>query len=115
LAFAADAGAFATLGGEYVGVTGVGIAPAQVGVQVAGEHRVVGMVGAAEDEGAQRPELRLEAPLSSAIGVVWLETFRVGDLRRWWSAHMRRMTTLASSRFWRGGLLGGLVLDALAA
>jgi hypothetical protein len=32
---AADAGAFAALGGEYIGVAGVGVAPAQIGVELA--------------------------------------------------------------------------------
>jgi hypothetical protein len=41
----ADAGAFAALGGQHVGVSGVGVAPAQVGVQVAGQDDVVGVVG----------------------------------------------------------------------
>jgi hypothetical protein len=45
VAFAAHAGAFAALGGEDVGVSGVGVAPAQVGVQVAGQDNVVGVVG----------------------------------------------------------------------
>jgi hypothetical protein len=58
LAFAADAGAFAALGGEHVGVAGVVVAPAQVVLHLAGQHGVIGMVGAAEDEGPQRPELR---------------------------------------------------------
>jgi hypothetical protein len=35
LAFAADAGAFATLGGQYVGVAGVGVSPTQVRLHVA--------------------------------------------------------------------------------
>ena len=40
LAFAADAGAFAALGGQDVGVAGVGVTPAQVGLQFPGEHGV---------------------------------------------------------------------------
>ena len=35
LAFAADAGALASLGGQHVGVAGVGVAPAQVVLQLA--------------------------------------------------------------------------------
>ena len=54
-----DSGAFAALGGEEVGVAGVGVAPAQVGVQAAGEDGVVGVVGVVQDELAQRPEVRL--------------------------------------------------------
>ena len=57
LAFAADAGAFLALGGEDVGVAGVGIAPAQVRLQPPSQDRVVGVVRGAHDEGAQRPEL----------------------------------------------------------
>jgi hypothetical protein len=42
LAFAADAGAFAALGREDVGVAGVGVAPGQVVLQAAaGQQRVV--------------------------------------------------------------------------
>src|SRR6266545_1835149 len=59
LAFAADAGAFAALRGEDVGVAGVGVAPPQVCLQVAGERGVVGRVRAGHGEGAQRPELWL--------------------------------------------------------
>jgi hypothetical protein len=57
LAFAADPGAFPALGGEDVGVAGVGVAPVQVGVQGAGGRRVVGVVGAGDEEGADRAEL----------------------------------------------------------
>ena len=39
LAFAADAGSFAALGGQDVGVAGVGVAPAQVVLQSAGQRR----------------------------------------------------------------------------
>jgi hypothetical protein len=38
LAFAADAGAFAALGGQHAGVAGVGITPAQAGLQLAGQR-----------------------------------------------------------------------------
>jgi restriction endonuclease Mrr len=41
-AFAADAGAFATLGGQDVGVAGVGIAPAQILLQPADPANVHG-------------------------------------------------------------------------
>ena len=51
LAFAADAGAFAVLGGQDVGVAGVGVAPPEVGLQVTGEHGVVGVVGVGHREG----------------------------------------------------------------
>src|SRR5579863_876179 len=60
LAFGADAGAFAALGGQDVGVACVGVAPAQVVLQPAGQDGVAGMVRAADDEGAQRPEVRFD-------------------------------------------------------
>ncbi|GGO75950.1 hypothetical protein GCM10012289_52220 [Nonomuraea cavernae] len=47
LAFAADAGTFTTLGSQHVGVAGVGVTPAQVGLQLTGQDGVIGMVGAA--------------------------------------------------------------------
>ena len=42
LAFAADSGAFAALRGEDVGVAGVGVAPAQVVLQLAGQDAWLG-------------------------------------------------------------------------
>ena len=42
------------------GVAGVVVAPAQVGVQPAGEHGVVRVVGVVEDEVAQRPEVTVD-------------------------------------------------------
>ena len=68
VAFAADAGAFAALGGEDVGVAGVGVAPAQVALQPAGQHQVVGVVRGAEDEGAHRPELGLDGVGPGGVG-----------------------------------------------
>ena len=53
-------GAFAALRGEQVGVSGVGVAPAQVGVQPTGQHGVVGVLGVVEHELAQRPEVRFD-------------------------------------------------------
>ena len=44
LAFAANTGAFAALGGQHVGVAGVGVAPAQVVLQAPGQHGVIGLV-----------------------------------------------------------------------
>lgn len=44
LALAADAGAFAALGGQDVGVAGVGGAPSQVGLEAAGEGALAGVV-----------------------------------------------------------------------
>ena len=49
---AACAGAFAVLGGDDVGVAGVGVAPAQVCLELVGQHGVVGVVRPAYDEGA---------------------------------------------------------------
>jgi len=55
LAFAADLGAFAALGGQDIGVAGVGVAPPQVVLEIAGEDGVVGVVAATHDEVAQGP------------------------------------------------------------
>lgn len=52
LAFAADAGALAALGGEDVGVAGAGVVPAQIGLQPPGRRGVIGVVSAGDDEGA---------------------------------------------------------------
>ena len=57
VAFAADPGAFSALCGEDVGIAGVGVAPAQVGLQPARQHGLVGVIGCAHGEGAQRPNL----------------------------------------------------------
>jgi hypothetical protein len=59
LAFAADADAFTPLGGQHLEVAGVGVTPAQVVLQFAGQYGVVGVVGGAEREAAQRADLRL--------------------------------------------------------
>ena len=50
LAFAADAGAFAALGGQEVGVAGVGVAPAQVILHAAGQDGVAAVVRATQDK-----------------------------------------------------------------
>jgi hypothetical protein len=60
LAFAADAGAFAALGGQHAGVAGVGITPAQAGLQLAGQRGVIPVVRATHHKGAYRTELRLD-------------------------------------------------------
>jgi hypothetical protein len=60
MAFAADAGALASLGGQDVGVAGVGVAPAQVGLELTGLHGVAGVIRGTHDKGAQRTELRLD-------------------------------------------------------
>ena len=41
LAFAADAGAFAALRGQDVGMAGVGVAPGEIVLQAAGQHGVI--------------------------------------------------------------------------
>ena len=60
LAFAADAGPLAALGGQDVGVACVGVAPAQVVLQPAGQRGVIPVVRVAHDKGADWPELRLD-------------------------------------------------------
>jgi hypothetical protein len=57
---AADASPFAALSGQDIGVTGVGVAPAQVLLELAGQHGVVAVIRAAHNEGADRTELRLD-------------------------------------------------------
>jgi len=69
VAFAADAGSFAALGGQDVRVAGVGVTPGQVLLKEAGEHGVVRVVRAAHDEGAQWPELRLGLAHEALVGV----------------------------------------------
>src|SRR5271154_6134221 len=59
LAFAAEAGAFAALGGQHAGVAGVGT-PAQGALQPAGQRGMARVVRAAHDKGAYRTELRLD-------------------------------------------------------
>jgi hypothetical protein len=49
-------GAFTSLGGEDVGMAGVLVAPAQVGVQDSGLDGVVGVVRVGEGELPQRPK-----------------------------------------------------------
>jgi hypothetical protein len=44
LALPAEARAFAALGGQHAGVAGVGIAPAQAGLQLAGQRGVIPVV-----------------------------------------------------------------------
>jgi len=69
LAFAADAGAFAALGGQHAGVAGVGITPAQAGLQLAGQRGVIPVVRAAHDKGAYRTGLRLGLAQDAFAGV----------------------------------------------
>ena len=54
-----DPGSFAALCGEELGGSGVGVAPAEVGLQPAGEHDVVGIVGVVQHELAQGTEVTL--------------------------------------------------------
>ena len=68
VALATDPGSFAALGGQHIGMAGMGVAPAQMGLQRAGEHHMVGVIGAAENEGAQRPEVRLDGVGSGGVG-----------------------------------------------
>ena len=42
------------------GVAGVVISPAQIGVQAAGQHRVVGVIGVVQHEVASRTEVALD-------------------------------------------------------
>ncbi|GGZ40073.1 hypothetical protein GCM10010344_00640 [Streptomyces bluensis] len=56
---AVDAGAFAPLGGQDVGVAGVGVAPAQVGVQGSELDPAVRMVRLGGRELLRRSEVRL--------------------------------------------------------
>jgi hypothetical protein len=61
-------GAFAALGGQDVGVAGVGVAPAQVTLEFAGLDGVVGVVGVGEGELPQRAELRLDGVGPGGVG-----------------------------------------------
>ena len=47
----------------------MGVAPARVGVQLAGQRGVIPVVRAAHDEGAQWPELRLGLAHEALVGV----------------------------------------------
>ena len=94
LAFAADAGAFAALGGQHVGVAGVGITPAQVRLQPPGQRGVVRVVRVAHDEGPQGTEVRLD---------------RVGPRRV-----RRRERSSTFSRFAQRRIAGVLFADRLS-
>ena len=82
LALAADAGPFAALGGQDVGVAGVGVAPAQAGLELAGQHGVAGMIRAAHDKSADWPELRLGLAQDALTGVKHSSTFSRPAQRR---------------------------------
>ena len=75
LAFAADAGAFAALGGQHVGVAGVGITPAQVVLQLAGQRGVIPVVRAAHDKGAYRWSAPIGLAQDAFVGVKHSSTF----------------------------------------
>jgi hypothetical protein len=81
LAFA-DAGALAALSGQDIGVTGVGVAPAQVLLELAGQHGVAGVIRAAHDKGAQGSELRLGLAHDAFVGVKHNSTFSRPAQRR---------------------------------
>lgn len=65
-----DASAFLVFGGQDVAVTGVGVgvAPAQAGVQGPGLHGVVGVVGVGDGELPQRSEVRLNRVRPRGVG-----------------------------------------------
>ena len=75
LAFAADAGPFAALGGQHAGVAGAGITPAQVVLQPASQDVMVRVVRAAHDKGPQRPEARLGLAHDALVGVTYNPVF----------------------------------------
>ncbi len=56
LAFAADAGAFAALGGQHAGVAGAGMTPAQADLQLAGQRGVIPVVRATHDKVRTGPD-----------------------------------------------------------
>jgi hypothetical protein len=56
LAFAADAGSFSALGGQDIGVAGVGVAPAQVVLEPASQRGMVRVVRAAYDKVRKGPK-----------------------------------------------------------
>lgn len=58
--FSLQARTLVVLGGEDVGVAGVGVAPAQVAVQLRSLDGVVGVVLVGEGELPQWPEVRLD-------------------------------------------------------
>lgn len=65
---AADVGAFLALGGEYVGVAGVGVAPAQEVLQGLGLRGVAAVVGVGQGELPQRAEVRLDRVGPGGVG-----------------------------------------------
>ncbi len=65
---AADAGAFAALSGQDVGVAGIGVAPAQIGGQGSRLPGVGEVLGVGEGELPQRPEVRLDRVRPGGVG-----------------------------------------------
>ncbi|WP_158319491.1 hypothetical protein [Actinoplanes xinjiangensis] len=63
----ADAGAFASLGGDDIGVAVVGVAPAQVRVQGAGQGDVVGVVRAGKGDDCDKDEAFTDALVPGAL------------------------------------------------
>jgi hypothetical protein len=59
MALTADTSAFPALGGEYIKMAGVRVAPAQVFLHRAGDHHIVGVIEAGQDERAQQSGVHL--------------------------------------------------------
>jgi hypothetical protein len=70
LAFAADAGAFAALGGQHVGVAGVGITPAQVVLQLAGQRGVIPVVRVSSSAATNRAIAGTSVPDADAMMII---------------------------------------------
>ena len=68
VAFAANAGSFAALRREDVGVAGVGVAPAQIRLQLARQRRMIRVIGGTHRERAQRPELGFDRVRPGRVG-----------------------------------------------
>jgi len=69
VAFAADAGASAALGGQHAGVAGVGITPAQAGLQLAGQRGVIQVVRATTPPALQIECGRIAAACQHPVNV----------------------------------------------
>jgi hypothetical protein len=65
---AADPGAFLAFGGQEVAVAGVGVAPAEVGVQGPGLSGVVGVVGVGDGELSQGSEVGFDRVGPGRVG-----------------------------------------------
>ncbi len=68
LALASDPCALLALGGEHLGVLGVGIAPGEVSVDAPGDDQVARVVRVVEHELAQRTELALDRVWPRRVG-----------------------------------------------